>query len=47
MEESSVISKVKTLLQYLFEQNEDPFTLSNEDDENDIFVFFVIFVLLF
>ena len=38
MEESSLIDKVKSLFHYLFEQNEDPFKISDGDD--DIFVFF-------
>ena len=45
-EESSLIIKVKSLIQYLFEENGDPFTNTNEDDENDIFVFFYYFVYL-
>jgi hypothetical protein len=42
MEESSLICKVNSLIQSIFEPNEDPFLQYSEDDENDIFVYLFI-----
>lgn len=46
MEESSLICK--SLIQSIFEPNEDPFLQFREDDEHDIFVYlFIIIFLMF